>query len=501
MRYDAGKMSATKLAAIETDVIRRQVNRQLEPRRKSALGQFMTPSAIADFMAGLFSSNAQNVRLLDAGAGIGSLSIAAVRKFGAVESVDAWELDPFMRLHLKESLATLGVAHNIHAEDFIESAVRSIALNRGTRFSHAILNPPYKKLNSNSIHRALLRKVGIETVNLYAAFVALSVLLMEKGGEVVAIIPRSFCNGPYYRPFRDLILGQCSLDRLHIFDSRDKAFADDEVLQENVIIKAVKGKVQGTVVVSRSHDHQLTDYTQRYLSFGEIVKPADQQAFIHVPVDEPSSAEWEGLFHSPLEDVGLEVCTGPVVDFRLKENWLTQPMAGSVPLLYPHHFASGRLEYPKVHRKPNALQNNPDVQKWLMPNERYVLVKRFSSKEERRRVVAYVYDPLRLDVSKVGFENHWNVFHCNKHGLDEELAYGLACFLNSTPLDQHFRIFSGHTQVNATDLKNMKYPNATSLRRLGRRYRIDMSQSEIDAAVLGEHGQRREDSPSQSHSH
>jgi len=34
------------------------------------------------------------------------------------------------------------------------------------RFSHAILNPPYKKINSNSEHRLILRRMGIETVNL-----------------------------------------------------------------------------------------------------------------------------------------------------------------------------------------------------------------------------------------------------------------------------------------------------------------------------------------------
>ena len=54
-----------------------------------------------------------------------------------------------------------------------------IALANGRRYTHAILNPPYKKLNSDSVHRALIRKVGIETVNLYTAFVALSALLMR----------------------------------------------------------------------------------------------------------------------------------------------------------------------------------------------------------------------------------------------------------------------------------------------------------------------------------
>ena len=53
----------------------------------------------------------------------------------------------------------------------------------------------------------------------------------------------------------------------------------------------------------------------------------------------------------------------------------------------------------------------------------------------------------------LGFENHLNVLHEDKHGLPEKLAYGLAAFLNTTAVDENFRRFNGHTQVNATDLR------------------------------------------------
>lgn len=470
------------MLAIETDTIRRQVSRQLEPSRKSELGQFMTPSGIAQFMASLFAPQHKPARLLDAGAGIGSLTIAAIRKLIDVESVGAWEIDPLMRAHLAENLAVVGVPHNICSDDFIESAVQRIALATGERYTHAILNPPYKKLNSDSRHRALLRKVGIETVNLYSAFVALSIMLMQEKGEVVAIIPRSFCNGPYYRPFRAILLSMCSLERIHVFESRNKAFKDDDVLQENVIIKAVRGKRQSDVVISTSQDHLLTGYSERSAPFFEIVKPADPESFIHVPT-KPTDNSSRELFHSTLSEIGLDVCTGPVVDFRLKDHWLPDPVSGSFPLLYPHHFSGGRLTWPRHHKKPNALRDSEETRKWLMPNECYVLVKRFSAKEEKRRVVSYVFDPRRLTTEKIGFENHWNVFHCRKRGLDPALARGLACFLNSTALDMHFRVFSGHTQVNATDLRNMRYPRTESLVAFGARFRPDMSQDEIDAIV------------------
>ena len=58
------------------DELRHEANAKLDPKQKGRLGQFMTPSAIAEFMASLFTSKA-NATLLDAGAGIGSLTLAA----------------------------------------------------------------------------------------------------------------------------------------------------------------------------------------------------------------------------------------------------------------------------------------------------------------------------------------------------------------------------------------------------------------------------------------
>lgn len=491
MRYHAG--SEWKMADIgipralpmpDSDAIRLKVNAALEPGRKSALGQFMTPSVIAEFMANLFDVTMRPASVLDAGAGIGSLTIAAVPALGNVASVDAWEMDQVMLKHLEATLTLLGVEHRVHAEDFIESAVQQIALANGRRYTHAILNPPYKKLSSSSVHRALLRKVGIETVNLYTAFVALAVLLMRDGGQIVAIIPRSFCNGPYYKPFRQFLLDRCSIEHIHVFESRSTAFKDDEVLQENVIIKLVRGKAQGRVAVSTSHDQRFADYRERLFPFPEIVKPTDTEAFIHVPTNERQINETSDLFGQSLEELGLKVCTGPVVDFRLKEYWLPDPTPEAIPLIYPHHFSTGTLQYPKQHKKPNALRDSEEVRRWLIPNECYVLVKRFSSKEEKRRVVAYVYDPTFLGVKQVAFENHWNVVHTGHRGVDPMLASGLACFLNSTVLDQHFREFSGHTQVNATDLRNMKYPSLRFLKALGTKYHSDITQAEIDEAII-----------------
>lgn len=481
--------------SLAIDQIRLEASNLLDAKRRSELGQYMTPSGIAEFMASLFSYNG-HTRLLDAGAGVGSLTSAFLDKAlesGTVVEVDAWEIDETLGKYLGNTLDDF-VRHGngkiearLHATDFIEDSILSLQFEPERRYTHAILNPPYKKISSHSRHRKLLRTASIETVNLYTAFVALAVLMMKQSGEVVAIIPRSFCNGSYYRPFRELILRTCSIRQLHLFESRSEAFRDDEVLQENIIIHLVKGEPQGAVVISTSRDGRFSDYREASFDAHSIVKPGDPEQFIHIPAITGRTNLPACCTHN-LQDIGLEVCTGPVVDFRLKDYWRDAPSDDTVPLLYPHHFTDGSLHWPKPHKKPNALLFSDDVRKWLMPRGHYVLVKRFTSKEEPRRLVAYHLAPDALDSTYIGFENHWNIFHVGKHGLDEGTARGLTVFLNSTVLDEYFRMFSGHTQVNATDLRNMRYPSREQLRALGQRIGNQPADQACIDQLMGELG-------------
>ncbi len=188
------------------------------------------------------------------------------------------------------------------------------------------------------------------------------------------------------------------------------------------------------------------------------------------------------MFACSLAELGFDVSTGPVVDFRVRDYCLKEPTGNSVPLLYAHHFAGGTLQWPREHKKPNALALSEETRKWLMPRGWYTITKRFSSKEERRRVVAYVLDPDQLEADLIGFENHLNVIHARKQGLPAEMARGLALFLNSTLLDEHFRTFSGHTQVNATDLRTMRFSTHATLMDFGRwaQTQIELTQEKID---------------------
>ena len=462
----------------DLDVKRKEISTITPIQVKNELGQYLTPCPLANFMASMFDGNKmQNCTILDPGAGLGVLTDALTRhihhiKNSSISSITAVELDDRLIEDLNKTIKMTnhGDIEVIHA-DFLEKALNWVQFCPDKRFSHIIMNPPYKKILSSSLQRKLLRSAGIETVNLYSGFVGLCIMLLKSHGELVAIIPRSFCNGPYYKPFRRLILKNTQIMQIHLFDSRKNNFSDDDVLQENVIIKLTNEKpCTHDIKISRSTDYTLQDYTEEAFSSDEIVKPNDPEMFIRIPeAKQNKTSLQEVTVHSTLQSLSLSVSTGPVVDFRSRQYLSQMPQDGTVPLIYPMHLQMTKCIWPQESaKKPNSIFSNNETQKMLFPCGYYCVVKRFSSKEEKRRIFASVISPDDFSESKFfGFENHLNIFHHEKKGLDKDIAFGLMVFLNSDLVDRYFRTFNGHTQVNATDLKQMYYPSLDELRELG----------------------------------
>lgn len=497
--------SAETLAE-RTDLVRLDAVRALDPGRRATLGQYMTPAPVARFMASLLRLDRTPVRALDAGAGVGSLTSALVEELCARDHhpdtlhVEAWEIDPTLARHLRETLGRCE-AHcaresvrfdaKVHQEDFLDAGVsmleRGLFARERSTFNAAILNPPYHKINADSAARRAVRRLGVETSNLYTAFLAVAIDLLEPGGELVAITPRSFCNGPYFRPFRERFLATMALTRMHVFVRRDRAFEDDDVLQETVIFHAVKGMPQRDVVLSSSeHPDDLCPFV-REVPFTDVVRPDDPERIFHLVTDGLGVAVNTRMERLPttLADLGVQVSTGRVVDFRARDHLRAMPERDTVPLVYPLHLSKGTVEWPRsAGKKPQAIRACAETAGLLLPSGFYVATKRFSSKEEPRRIVAALYDPDSIPADRVGFENHLNVFHQDGHGLPERLARGLVAWLNSTLVDEHFRSWSGHTQVNATDLRKMRWPTRAELEALGHAMTpLPDTQEALDRAV------------------
>jgi adenine-specific DNA-methyltransferase len=503
------------MSAVQADEAAAALTSRAEARRVSALqtlssdqqaqlGQFFTPERAAALIVGLPRlPEAGRLRVLDPGAGSGSLVAAlaarVLRECPALElEIVAVEIDPKVGRYLQATLTDLTgtasaagvkVVTEIVLGDYIELSTslmtKSAALD--SSFGLVIMNPPYCKLGLDSAHRRALLHQGVECPNLYSAFLALGAATLGPGGQLVAITPRSFANGPYFGQFRRFLLDRLSLDRLHIFESRSTVFSDTGVLQENVVFSGTRQGGNDKVVLSVSRGH--TDKpVERIVSYNEVVRPGDRQRFIRILADDGDTVTAKTIAALPamLPDLSIQVSTGKVVDFRARENLRKIPESGSVPLIYPGNVRSGVIEWPREIRKDQAfvVASEAEQKKFLLPAGFYVVVKRFSAKEERRRVVAAVWDPGQ-NASAVAFENHLNIFHADGAGLDRDLAVGLSYWLNSSIVDNFFRTFSGHTQVNATDLRTLRFPSLSALEVLGRgQEMLLLKQDEIDRLII-----------------
>lgn len=466
----------------------------IDSSHKSANGQFMTPVSISMAMADMFDTPTQeNIRLLDPGAGTGLLTfsfIDMVLQRGILPKsiiVFAYEKDEYLAGALRQNATSatreyeskgLNVDIQIIEDDFIAKGVDLLKPKLGSShtdfhpFTHIISNPPYLKISTDSTERKLISELGLQVNNLYSAFIGLSIALLSNGGHLVAITPRSFCNGPYFASFRKYLINECSFKQIHVFQSRDNVFKEDDVLQENVIYYLRKSDEKSSVTISVSNGRSFDDSNSREVPHSDIVSMKDPDRIIKIPANDFDDYVLERMSVLPnyLRDLGLEVSTGPVVDFRVKESIFDDEREDCVPLIYPSHFNDQHIEWPISNgKKPNAIEVNESTINWLLPNQHYVLIKRFSSKEERRRIYPAIFFPIN-GFNIIGFENHLNVLHSSQSGIEVQLAKGLAAYLSSTLVDLFFRQFSGHTQVNASDLRSFPFPDIDVIHELGKFY-------------------------------
>lgn len=115
---------------------RLQLSRSTDARKKAQLGQFLTPARTASFMASLFPPASGRCSLLDAGAGIGSLSVAFLERWRAggfaFDRVDlsAFELDDSLHQALRDAYTPFAESEfeaKVHGGDFILTATDWLA--------------------------------------------------------------------------------------------------------------------------------------------------------------------------------------------------------------------------------------------------------------------------------------------------------------------------------------------------------------------------------------
>ena len=145
-----------------------------------------------------------------------------------------------------------------------------------------------------------------------------------------------------------------------------------------------------------------------------------------------------------------------------------------MPLIWMQNVHSMKVEWPcfsmkNGKEKPQFIKANKEAfrRRLILEDQTLVLLRRFSAKEQQRRLTAAPLTKGKIGSDLIGLENHVNYIYRTKGKLSKKLALGLSTFLNSSLLDRYFRISNGNTQVSATEIRAMPLPSLEVIEEVG----------------------------------
>ncbi len=444
--------------------------------QRKKFGQFFTTAKTAMYMAALFciDLDKEELSLLDAGAGTGILSAALLDRIfqmgytGKIK-LTCYETDsvvlPVLEQNLKLAKEKYGINYSIKTENYITSqyfGIGTLLDEDSCKYDYIIGNPPYLKISKDAPEAISMPLVCHGAPNLYFLFWAMGVYNLKTNQELVYIIPRSWTSGAYFKKFREYLFENAVITDIHLFESRDKVFGGESVLQETIIVKVKKTKTKpDTINITTSSDSEFSDIRKFEAPYHTVVP---KNHYVYLITDENDANVIERINNLPqtLPDIQLKMQTGIIVDFRTREVLRDNIEEGAFPLLYAQHIKDGRVVWP-LGKEGEVIQT--DHPAYLQENSDFLLVKRFTSKEEKRRLQCGIYLKQRYSQFQyISTQNKVNFVKCDSPCI----TYGLYVLLNSSLYDAYYRILNGSTQVNSTEINQIPIPSRDVIEKMGR---------------------------------
>lgn len=484
------------------DFVAETTKEYVEKKQKSQrkkIGQFFTSKETAAFMAQMLKipPESKTVSVLDPGAGSGMLTAAVLDELSKLPGIqeiyvtcyennqDVIELLQ-TNLNWMQNNSLKKFVYEVRQENYILSQAETYngtfyAELNPCKYDIVIGNPPYIKLPKDVPEAMAMQDVCYGAPNLYFLFAAMSAFNLKENGEMVYIVPRSWTSGTYFKRFRDKFFGKMVLEHIHLFESRDKVFATESVLQETMIFKAKKTnqKPENVLITTTKNNADFEDKTVYQAPYSTVVNGADSYVYLVTNSTESSVLQKLNCWKSTLPQIGLKMKTGLTVDFRNREALRNYAEEDAVPLFYAQHIQDGKVNFPIGKENEFLTTNQPGL---LQKNTNYLFVKRFTAKEEHRRLQCGVYLAKRNpQYTKISTQNKINFIGGIKE-LSECTVYGLYVLFNSTMYDTYYRILNGSTQVNSTEVNSMPVPPIDVIESMGKELlKIrDMSEAACD---------------------
>lgn len=471
--------------------------RTTTPEYRKEKGQYFTPKLTSDFMVRQFDNltNREKLKILDPCAGVGIFESAICdyllsqeKKVGT--SFHLYEIDEnlikYLRRNMKkckEVMMSYGfeMTYKIYKKDFILSNACYFSNDDSFNYDRdgydvVISNPPYYKLRKESSHAIAMNSLIQGQPNIYPLFMALSARLVRDNGEMTFLTPRSYCGGSYFKVFRKWFFEHIIPSKIHVFESRDEIFKKHNVLQEILILKAIKSlDATEKIIITKSvgENYEIDDLETRFFNYHDIILKSPDDVIVRIPTSEIDMQLVENFkkFKFNVKTLEYKVSTGKVVPFRATDHLLedTSIEQNYVPLIWMQNIKNGEITWPiPIKNKKIALKFNDKSKNLFVSKKILVLVKRLSSKEGKQRINAAVLLRKNIKFEYIGLENHVNYIYKTGEELSEQEAYGLMALLNSEIYNKYFQMTNGSTQVNASEILNLPMPSIEKIKEIGK---------------------------------
>ena len=471
-------------------------------KERKKYGQFFTSKETARFMARLynFDEKKRKVCVLDAGAGSGILACSVIERLETIDFIQEIELTcyenddnvlpllkrnlEYCRENVKKKLVINVIEDNYILSQYLDFNRMIGGSAEPKKYDLVIGNPPYMKISKDAPEAIAMQEVCYGAPNLYFIFASMGLFNLCENGEMVYIIPRSWTSGAYFKRFREYFLKEVKLEHIHLFISRSKVFDKESVLQETIIIKVRKKaeEPESITITSSKSNVDFDEMTSLKVPYDLVVSGLNYYVYLVTDENEVEVLKRLHKFDKTLPEIGIKMKTGLTVDFRNREILRDEIEEGAIPLFYSQHIKQGKVQFP-IHKEHEYLVTEQSG--LIQDNKNYLFVKRFTAKEESRRLQCGVYLAREFpQYKKISTQNKINFLDGVLTEMSECLVYGLYVLFNSTLYDKYYRILNGSTQVNSTEINAMPVPDLESIKEMGRKMLKSKDYSEANCNFI-----------------
>ena len=119
------------------------------------------------------------------------------------------------------------------------------------------------------------------------------------------------------------------------------------------------------------------------MPYSLVVSGKDYYVYLVTDEEEVSVLKRLHQFNRTLPDIGVKMKTGLMVDFRSRDMLRDKEEDGAIPLFYSQHIKQGKVQFPIQKEHEYVVTDQCGL---MQDNKNYLFVKRFTAKEESRRL-------------------------------------------------------------------------------------------------------------------